>query len=92
MTKFLGQKKITNEFLLEFLGDKFLKFVDALISQDEKTIRAMAEKNFADKLFEGLEKIKTSGIQFEPGSGQLDNYITSDKTDYGMLRGNLTSD
>lgn len=49
------QRRVTNEILLEFLENKFLKVIDAVLSQDEATVRANAEKNFGDKLVSSFD-------------------------------------
>lgn len=63
------QKRLTNGIILEFLQDKFLKFIAAALAQDEAAVRANAEQNFAEKIIANFPQIKESGLKFEPGSG-----------------------
>lgn len=92
VAQFFKHRRLTNDLLIEFLEEKFLKFVSAALQQDEATVRANAEHNFADRVVSNFAQIKESGLKFEPGSGQLDNLIKADTADYGMLRSNLISD
>ena len=68
--------------------DKFFNFLDNVLSDkpNEKQIENMTEERFGNKIKEMLPAIKKAGLKLNRGPGQLEDLLTVDQTDYGVLR------
>ena len=73
--EYFNYRNVSDELIFEFLNDKFIEFLQSILDRDEAKIRAFAEKNFADKLVSGFDKIKESGLKLETGKGLLKGIV-----------------
>ena len=90
--RFLSKRGVTPELMQDHLQDKFHEFIDAMVSQDKDKIAKLAEKRFATKIINNLEKTAKNDLKFQAGEGLLKDITKSDSRDYGDFRVNLVSD
>jgi len=90
---FFETRGIENDFVLEFLSEKFYHVIKALCEGDKDTIANNTEKYFGEKLISNMDAIKKSGLKFDPSKGdEVKAFAVQDQTNYGALRKNFISD
>tara|TARA_B110000285_G_C14908070_1_gene506532 strand:- start:381 stop:581 length:201 start_codon:yes stop_codon:yes gene_type:complete len=62
--RFLSKRGVTPEIMQDHLQEKFYEFIDAMIQQDKEKINKLAEKRFAKKINENLEKTSKNELKF----------------------------
>ena len=65
IAKYMTDKKIDDDILQEYLFNNVLtKFMEALASGDETSMRDLAEKSLVDKMMASMPQIQQAGLKY----------------------------